>query len=263
MKLKDLINKTGDYDVSRFQLLKIISKIENKDMSYYLLNDDIKEGTIKKLLRVLNGYPLEYLINEVKFLNNKFYVDERVLIPRIETEDLVLYAKKTIEEENIKSIVDIGTGSGVIAISLKKYFPNMNVYAIDISEKALDVAKLNAKKLNVDINFYCGEYIEPIKDKISEIEMIVSNPPYVEESFKNNRLKYEPSIALYAGIDGQNFFKNLLKYEQLKGKIMLFETTEFNYKKTEEILKFFGNTKILKDSFDKKRFIEINNNNFI
>lgn len=260
MKLKDLINKTGDYKVSRFQLLKLISKIENKDISYYLLNDEIKEETIKKVIKVLKGYPVEYLINKVRFLDNEFYVDERVLIPRVETEDLVLYAKKIIEEKKIKSIVDIGTGSGVIAISIKKLFPKISVYAIDISEKALEVARLNAKNLNVDIKFYCGKYIEPIKDKIKEIEMILSNPPYVENNFKNDKLKHEPSIALYAGIDGQEFFRSLLMYEQLKGKSMLFETTEFNYKKTEELLKFFGSTKVLKDSFGKERFIELNVN---
>jgi release factor glutamine methyltransferase len=265
MKLGELIIKIkGDKNLSPFSILKILSKLEDRDLTFYLSKKDIndiivEEDVIKKAKKYfLEDYPLEYLTNKAVFLGNEFCVNEDVLIPRIETEDLVLLALNLIKEYNIKTVADIGTGSGAIAISIKKSLPHVNVWATDISSQALKVAKLNASKLDVSIEFSLGSYLDSILDNIDKIELIISNPPYVETNFieKASSLKYEPRIALDGGQDGQNFFRELIRYSDiLKDKVMIFETTEFNIEKTAFILSKIGKTYKLPDSFGKERFI--------
>ncbi|GAB6189547.1 peptide chain release factor N(5)-glutamine methyltransferase [Marinitoga arctica] len=260
---RNTINKKGINSPFYF-VAKIISEIENISISDILIKKDyiISENTLIKLKKIIiNDYPLEYITNKVKFYGHDFYVDERVLIPRVETEDLIKIAIDIIKEKKYKNIMDIGTGSGVIPIILKKEIPDINIYGIDISEDALEVAKINANKHNININFFKSDIFDNIPNNILEkVEFIVSNPPYVETHFfeKNPSLKYEPKIALDAGNDGQNFFYNLsTKYPKiLKSKHFLFETTEFNINKTIFILSKFGKCKVYKDSYEIERFVE-------
>jgi release factor glutamine methyltransferase len=258
----DIINKKGIKNPLYF-LAKIISEINNIPISKIIIDDnyELDHSTLDKLKKIiLEDYPLEYITNKVIFYGYEFYVDNNVLIPRIETEDLINIAKDIIIKNNYKYIIDIGTGSGVISIVLKKLFPDAVIYSIDISKEALKVAEKNAKKHNVDIIFIHSNIFENVpKDVIDKVEFIVSNPPYVESDFYINStsLKYEPKIALEAGIDGQNFFRDLMKYKNiLLKKHMLFETTEFNIDKTVEILSNFGKTIIHNDSFGVRRFVE-------
>jgi release factor glutamine methyltransferase len=199
-------------------------------------------------------------VNKVKFLGKEFYIDEDVLIPRPETEDLVLLAEKIIKENNYKRILDLATGSGVIAISLKLRNSDLIIYASDISEKALNIAKKNSEKHDVEINFSKSDIFKNLENIVRDLDFIVSNPPYVEEEkrFLNSSIKYEPKEALFAGKDGQNFFRNLVKYEKIiKNKTLLFETTEFNYMKTAKILSEIGKTETFEDSFGVKRFVKL------
>ncbi|SHE81540.1 release factor glutamine methyltransferase [Marinitoga hydrogenitolerans DSM 16785] len=242
----------------------IISKIDNIPLSKILIEKDfeIKEELLNKLKKIIiEEYPVEYITKKVVFFNGEFYVDEHVLIPRIETEDLIKIAIDIIKENNYKTIIDIGTGSGVIAIILKKYFPNLIVYGIDISEDALKIANYNAKLHNVSIQFIKSDILKDITyDIIKDADFIISNPPYVETDFyfQNKALHFEPKIALEAGKDGQSFFLNLsYNYPDiLKSKHFIFETTEFNIDKTKLLLSKFGKVKIYKDSFGINRFIE-------
>lgn len=263
MKLNQLINLfKEETEVSSFEIIKVLSKIEGKDISVYLKDYelDIGEETITKMKKYyFDNYPLEYLTNIVNFLGIDFYVNENVLIPRIETEDLVLIAIDLIKTKKIENILDIGTGSGVIAITIKKKLPHVNVWATDVSPTALEIAKLNAKKIGVPIEFKRGAFLEPLLEDISKIELIISNPPYVESTYieRSNQLKYEPRIALDGGKDGLDFFRELTtKYSRyLYDKLLLFETNEFNSAKTCQILSKIGKTKIIQDSFGKERFI--------
>ena len=168
-------------------------------------DDEIKD--IKKIedniARVNNGEPLQYVLGYAFFVNSNYVVNEDVLIPRQETEELAVGTLKTIikmfgREPKIK-IVDIGTGSGVLGIYLKEYFPNSTVICTDISENSLKIAKINAKNHHVDIDFRQGDMIEPIKDE-SEVSVVVSNPPYIgdESTVDPQTLKYEPHLALFA-----------------------------------------------------------------
>jgi release factor glutamine methyltransferase len=173
----------------------------------------------------IKGKPIAYLINHKEFFGLDFYVDENVLIPRPETELLVdevlIEAKKqpTAIHKPL-AICDVGTGSGCLAISLKKFLPKAKIIASDISEKALKVAKLNAKKHKVKIQFIKGNLLEPsIKDNF-KIDILVANLPYLtplqlEEKF----IQAEPKKALFGGKDGLRYFRrlfgqiSLLKYK--------------------------------------------------
>jgi len=164
------------------------------------------EDAIKRLN---NGEPVQYIVGDVDFYGNIIKVDKRVLIPRFETEGLVEIALKYLNNTNL-DIVDLGTGSGCIAITLKKKLPNINMDAVDISKEALELAKENAKLNNVDINFYNGDMLKPLNKKY---DCIISNPPYISydeevmEIVKNN----EPNNALYANNDGLYFYEEILK----------------------------------------------------
>ena len=148
--------------------------------------------------RLNNGEPVQYIVGSVSFYGNIIDVDKRVLIPRFETEELVENTVKYIKKYNYQSIVDIGTGSGCIAITLKKFFPCVLVDAVDISLDALELAKTNAEKNNVSINFYNGNLFEPLNRKY---DVIISNPPYGE------RLEDKETLpAIYSSF-GKQFAK--------------------------------------------------------
>ncbi|WP_052913509.1 N5-glutamine methyltransferase family protein [Marinitoga sp. 1197] len=269
MTLREFIKKYKNIFIEKginnplFFVAKIISKIENINISSILIEKDfvISRELLEKISKIIfEDYPIEYITNNVIFYGYDFYVDERVLIPRIETEDLVKIAINIIKKNNYKYILDIGTGSGIIPIVLKKELPHIEIYACDISEDALNVAKINAKKHNTNIIFIKSNIFESVEyDIINKVDFIISNPPYVESEFyyQNKALHFEPKIALEAGNDGQDFFYKLLIYPNiLKSKHFLFETTEFNIDKTKLLLSKFGKVKVYTDSFEINRFIE-------
>ncbi len=173
-----------------------------------------KDKNLKEAINRLEiGEPVQYIVGDVNFYGNIIKVNKNVLIPRPETEFLVEKTKDLIEKlftkKNI-SILDIGTGSGCIAITLKKLFPSSSVTACDISANALEVAIDNANNNNVEINFINSDIFNNIKDSYN---CIISNPPYLKEDdyimdiVKNN----EPNIALYANDNGLYFYKEILK----------------------------------------------------
>ena len=234
------------------------------DLEYlrkYLDPSKLEEGI--SLLE--KGIPVQYIVGNVDFCGNIIDVNNSVLIPRFETEELVF---KTIERINKKfndkiDILDLGTGSGCIIITLKKKI-NSNCYAIDISGEALEVAKNNAIKNKVDINFIKNDFLDNIDKKY---DVIISNPPYISydeeimDIVKNN----EPSIALYANNNGLDCYERILKNikNNLKNKfIIAFEIGYLQGKEIEKIAnKYLDNINISveKDMQGKDRFIFIEN----
>lgn len=230
----------------------------------YIHPEDNLEEAIKRLEA---GEPVQYIVGDVDFYGNIIKVNKNVLIPRRETEELVEktieYIKKLFPNQNI-SMLDIGTGSGCIPITLKKHFPNSNISAVDISEEALKVAVDNSLSNNVNINFIQSNLFENVSGKY---HCIISNPPYIKEDeeimdiVKNN----EPHLALYAPNEGLYFYEEILKEanKYLEDKFII--AFEIGETQGEDILaiagKYFPTSKLLleKDLQHLDRFVFIIN----
>ncbi len=226
-----------------------------------LLKETYPKEFKKMLKKVKENYPIQYLIGYVDFYNLKINVNEHVLIPRFETELLVEKTINFLKNKNYQTLLDIGTGSGNIAIALKKN-TNIIIDALDISSNALTLAKYNAKINNVSINFYKLDILNDIPSK--KYDCIISNPPYVkEDEITSIETKYEPYIALYAKNNGLEFYERILSISSTilnKNGSIIFEigaTQAYNIKKI--ALKYFPNAiiNIYQDYNNYDRFIFI------
>lgn len=212
--------------------------------------------------------PIQYLLGKTNFYGMDFEVNENVLIPRPETEELVewiINENSGIDKSRRLKILDIGTGSGCIAISLAKNLPNAEVYAIDISKKALETAKRNAINNNVEVTFIYKDILELelLKDNF---DIIVSNPPYVrnleKEEIKKNVLDYEPHLALF--VEDNNalvFYKKIaaLAQKNLKENGQLFfEINQYLGKEMSNLLESmnFRNIELRRDIYDNDRMMK-------
>lgn len=219
---------------------------------------------------LLKNKPIQYIIGETDFCDLKFKVNGNVLIPRPETSELVY---KIVERQKTKdkrqlSILDIGTGSGCIAISLAKNIPDSKVYALDISEKALEVAKGNAINNNVDVTFINDDILSLKNNIDTKFDIIVSNPPYVRElekaEMRDNVLNWEPHNALFVSDnDPLIFYRNILEFAQThlneNGEIW-FEINEYLGKEMTVLCKEYGfsDVKIFEDFRGKERVVKVN-----
>ena len=212
--------------------------------------------------------PIQYLLGKTSFYGLNFQVNENVLIPRPETEELVEWIlerqKSEVKSQQIR-ILDIGTGSGCIAISLAKNLPNARVFAIDISEKALDTAKKNAELNTVDITFI-NQNILKTEDLGQQFDIIVSNPPYVRNlekaEIKKNVLDNEPHLALFVeDNDALIFYKkiaNLAQKNLSKNGHLFFEINQYLGKQMIDLLEKmnFAAIELRKDIYGNDRMIK-------
>ena len=212
--------------------------------------------------------PIQYITGEAWFYGLRFEVNENTLIPRPETEELVewiIESQKSKVQSQKCEILDIGTGTGCIPISLKTNLPQANVSAIDISEKALEVAKRNAVSNKVDISFIQADILE-VEDLSQYFDIIVSNPPYVrnleKEEIKKNVLDYEPHLALFVeDTDALLFYRKIaqlaLKNLSPNG-LLFFEINQYLGKETVELLQNLGfkNIELKKDIYGNDRMIK-------
>ena len=230
---------------------------------------------------LLKNKPIQYIIGETEFCNLKFKVNENTLIPRPETSELVMKIinrqqttdnnreEKSQSRKVTKLIFDIGTGSGCIAISLAKHISNSEVYALDISEEALEIAKTNAINNNVNVSFIHDDILS-LRNKIeTKFDIIVSNPPYVRElektEMRDNVLNWEPHNALFVSDnDPLIFYREILKFAKThlkeNGEVW-FEINEYLGKEMTELCKNIGFSKveIIKDFRGKERVCLIRN----
>ena len=231
---------------------------------------------VKELLK---NKPVQYILGETEFCGMRFFVDENVLIPRPETEEMVhiIGARRDkaslvrtgfdVETDDRPSILDIGTGSGCIAISLAKLLKNSVVTAVDVSEKALKVAKKNAESNGVDVNFIKDDILNPQNPELldKQYDIIVSNPPYVCKSEKTemraNVLGYEPSSALFVSDnDPLIFYRKILEFAQKSLKPDGEVWFEINEKFGEEMKNLcvkmgFKDVEIIKDFRERDRIL--------
>ena len=289
-----------DADIKLKILIEYVFKI-SKEKLILKYKDEINDKKVeefRKLLKKLeNGIPIQYIINNQEFMGLNFYVDENVLIPQPDTEilveEVIKYCnelrnnesedketnkdyKENIEKEPIINkedkninkktikILDLCTGSGIIGISIYKYLENVEIYASDISQKALNIAEKNTNPNNAKINFINSDMFENIH--IKDFDIIVSNPPYIESKViesLSKEVQNEPKLALDGGEDGLKFYRCILEnakdYLRKNGAIFL----EIGYdqkEKIEEILKsykIYKETKCIKDFGGNNRVIII------
>ncbi|MBT4728715.1 MAG: peptide chain release factor N(5)-glutamine methyltransferase [Bacteroidetes bacterium] len=221
---------------------------------------------------LLQQIPIQHIVGFAYFMDLKIKVNKDVLIPRPETEELIQLVLNDFKDASIR-ILDIGTGSGCIAISIKNKLPKANVQAIDVSEKALNLAKENAKVNGVDVEFTQIDILnerEWLKLNKRNFDVIISNPPYVTQSDKlqmqKNVLEYEPELALFVPEENPLlFYKSIAEFSKRylvpKGKIYL-EINEglANETKSLYIDSGFFNVDFLQDMMGKKRMMVIENN---
>ena len=245
-------------DVNPLELLTILDKEVDSDI----------EKLYKSSLEALKeNKPIQYVIGNVNFYGLKFIVNKNVLIPRFETEELVeqvVEYAKSLNKDKIK-ILDLGCGSGAIGLTLKSILKDSEVTLIDISKEALEVAKLNANNLNLDVTFIESDWFSNVK--LEQYDIIVSNPPYIrtdeeiEEIVKNN----EPSLALYGGIDGLDCYRKILANIKpyLNDKFLIaFEIGESQKEEIYDIVeKYLKDVEIIckKDLYGRNRMIFVRN----
>jgi len=225
------------------------------------LNESNQPLFLNALERLKTHEPIQYILGKTNFMDLEFRVNSSVLIPRPETEELVRLMLK--EDLDGKEVLDIGTGSGCIAISLTKNLHNAKVSALDVSNDALEVARENAELNNVNIEFIHADILEYQSDK--KYDVIVSNPPYVLESekmlMKQNVLNYEPEIALFVDdVNALKYYESIIKFSfnNLNSQGQIFFETNENYK--DELNKLAQNyeyniIEFKLDINDKNRFL--------
>ncbi len=225
------MNNTYKQIVSKYsKLLKSITYIPQKEVEILLLNildknviwlhinynekcpSNIEEKLKQKVQKRATNYPIEYITNKVSFYGEIFNIIDGVLIPRPETEILVEKAEKILKNISKPKVVEVGVGSGIVSIMLALLIDDIKVIAVDINEKALELAHKNAVKHKVEhkITFIKSDIFNSIQ--VSNFDMCISNPPYIANDFSLPlNVRYEPSNALFGGFDGNELLKKIIK----------------------------------------------------
>ena len=203
--------------------------------------------------KLTKGVPLQHITHTQEFMKMDFYVDENVLIPRPDTEILVEEVIKIAQKIDSPKILDLCTGSGAIAISLKKYIPNAQVYAVDISKKALEIAQKNANRLEANVKFIESNLFDKVRKE--KFDIIVSNPPYIKKSdinYLSQEVQKEPQIALDGGYDGLDFYRKI-SYQAIDylkfGSYLCFE---IGFDQKEEVMEIIDKVEHYKGTYCKK-----------
>lgn len=242
---------------------------------YMVMEDEIEPEVEaefnQKFERLLTGEPLQHILGYEYFYGHQFLVSPDVLIPRPETEELVAnilaYYDEFFEGKDV-TLCDIGTGSGAIACTLKKEEEHLQVYASDISDKAVAMAKKNAEKIGADVTFFVGDMCEPFIDNNVKVDILVSNPPYipVEEEMEHSVKDFEPHVALFGGEDGLKFYRIIFERSKLFLNEKNFMAFEMGYNQKEALTalakEYFpqATIEVIKDLSGKNRMLFIFNN---
>lgn len=276
MNIYEALEYAKEHKMDSFDARALLSHFINKNESFIITHtNDFKLSSNEAILftdacrEIESGKPLQYITNYQYFYGYKFYVDENVLIPQPDTEVLVASAIETIKKMLKKksddgeiSVLDMCTGSGAIAISIKKQFEdvkNLKVMASDISKKALEVAKRNAKEILKNENSI-GWLNNDLFDGITEkFDLIVSNPPYIRTADLEklpDDVKHEPIIALDGGKDGLDMYRRIRAQVPNNMKENSILMMEIGYDQKEDVMSLFESSKCLKDFAQNDRVIK-------
>jgi len=218
------------------------------------VNPKVEAMISDKFKQLEKGLPVQYIIGYTYFYNLKIKVNKDVLIPRFDTEVLVEIVLFDNQDQS-KKIVDVGTGSGCIAIALKKENENFDLIGIDISGSALSIAETNASENDVEIDFIQGDLLEPLIEQDTKVDIIVSNPPYIDINDKdlNEAVKFhEPHLALFSEDNGLSHIKDILEQSSSvlnEGGLIYLEIGHKQAAEVEKIIK-----QIIKESVEVKVF---------
>ncbi len=257
--LVDATAKLGHLETARLDALVLLCDALKKDKAWilahpeYLISDVLRGGT----LQTLEGWvgrrgryePLAYIRERQEFYGRDFFVDSHVMVPRPDSEaiiDLLGQIKESGEDGDTAhlTIVDVGTGSGCLAITAKLEMPDAEVYAIDIDENCLEIARKNAQNLGADVKFLCGSLLQPLSAISYQPLAIIANLPYVPENFEiNAAAQHEPRLALFAGNDGLDLYREMFaQIENLATKptYILTESLAFQHEELTQIAQAVG-----------------------
>lgn len=262
--------KTGNVTEPNLKSRLLMQYILNKPRQYLIVYDDqiltLRQEVdyFKSIKRLIEGEPIQHITHQQEFMKLNFFVDENVLIPRPDTEILVEEVIKIAKKTKAKKILDLCTGSGAIAVSLAKYLDDVEITAIDISSKSLQIAIKNAKSNQVEdkITFIESDLFSNIPD--DKYDIIVSNPPYIRKDVINTLTKEvqkEPKIALDGGEDGLEFYRKIVcesdKYLKFRGYLCL----EIGFDQKNDVINIINNerkyvgTYCKKDLYDNDRIV--------
>ncbi|MGV0827464.1 peptide chain release factor N(5)-glutamine methyltransferase [Empedobacter brevis] len=243
--------------------------LEDKLNLQFIPSDNIEltAEILSDIKRLKKGEPVQHITGKAFFYDSFFSVNENTLIPRPETEELIELIRNDCSQNVEMSIIDLGTGSGCIPISLAKLFPKANVSALDISDKALEIAKLNAETLNVKIEFHQENLLHDLQLN-QKYDIIVSNPPYIrnleKEEMHQNVLDFEPHLALF--VENGNaliFYERVIAFAENHLKptgVIYCEINQYLGRETKELFeKAYQDVMIYKDLSGNDRMIKATN----
>ena len=269
MRVEDLLvygKSQSHSDFAKILLAEILSLNPLELLNY--LETTVPEDKCKlykdSILAIKNGKPIQYVIGNVNFYGEKFEINEKVLIPRFETEELVENTIKYINEffTGPVDIIDLGCGSGVIGLTLEKKVSTKSVDLIDISDEALEITRKNCAKLSSKAQIIKSDMFEEVEKRY---DVIISNPPYIKTTEKIEKIveENEPHLALYAGEDGLDCYKKILKNIKNHMKDRCLIAFEVGWTQAEDIKRLvFENlsdvkVEVKKDLSDKDRMLFI------
>ena len=265
MTIKEILSKGmimlkgSNIDSPKLKARLLLQYILKKPRQYLIVYDNEEVGKKEQweyfvnIEKLTNGVPLQHITHQQEFMKMNFYVDENVLIPRPDTEILVEEVIKIASKINEPKILDLCTGSGAIAISIAKNVPNAEVCAIDISPKAIEVAKKNAKELEANVKFVKSNLFNKM-DKM-KFDIIVSNPPYIKKDVMKSlseEVRKEPEIALDGGIDGLDFYRKITAQAIDYLKLGSYLCYEIGYDQKDEVIDIINKQEHYSNTYCKK-----------